>query len=203
MRHPIKSLGYIAVFAIEGIARSSTRCRGKDISMSPAFKTFALIVVFSAMVTAQQPIFTDPLLDRMIGGWILQGTIAGQSTTHDIVAEWVLGHQYVRMHEVSREKDAKGQPAYEAIVFIGWDQPSGRYACLWLDSTGGGGLSNQAIGYAKRGVDEMAFLFKPLGGSVFHTTFKYSMGTDSWQWQMDGEESGKLQPFARVKLTRK
>ena len=28
-------------------------------------------------------------------------------------------------------------------------------------------------------------------------------GSDTWQWMMDNEENGKLQPFARVKLTRK
>ena len=52
------------------------------------------------------------------------GTIARKDTTHDIVSEWVLGHQYLRIHERSREKDGKGQPQYEAIVFIGWDAVS-------------------------------------------------------------------------------
>jgi hypothetical protein len=31
----------------------------------------------------------------------------------------------------------------------------------------------------------------------------YSKNTNTWQWLMDGEEGGKLQPFARVKLTKK
>lgn len=114
----------------------------------------------------------------------------------------MLGHQYVRFHEVPREKDAKGQAAYEAIVFIGWDESASQYACLWLDSTGGGGLSAQAIGHAKRSGDEIAFLFKGKDGSIFRTTFAYSKVTDTWQWLMDGEEGGKLQPFARVRLTK-
>jgi hypothetical protein len=162
---------------------------------------FVFLVCYS--VTAQQLTFQDSLLDHMIGRWILQGTIAGKETTHDIIIEWVLGHQYVRLHEISREKNANGESAYEAIVFIGWDQPLSQYACLWLDVTGGGGLSAQAIGHAKRGGDEVAFLFKGSDGSIFHTTFKYDRGTDTWQWLMDDEEDGKLQPFARVKLTRK
>jgi hypothetical protein len=74
---------------------------------------------------------------------------------------------------------------------------------LWLDSTGGGGLSAQAIGHAKRSGDEIVFLFKGGDGSVFHTAFAYSKETDTWQWLMDAEEGGRLQPFARVKLTRK
>ena len=171
--------------------------------MSTVLKIFAAIVLVAFPVSAQQPTFQDPLLDHLVGKWVLQGTIEGRETKHDISAEWVLGHQYVRLHEVSREKDAQGQAAYEAIVFIGWDQPTSQYACLWLDSTGGGGLAAQAIGHAKRSGEEIAFLFKGGDGSLFHTTFAYSRVTDTWQWLMDGEEGGKLQPFARVTLTKK
>jgi hypothetical protein len=171
--------------------------------MSIFLRIFTSLVLVSFSVSAQQTTFQDPWLDHLIGKWVLQGTIEGRETTHDIVSEWVLGHQYVRLHEVSREKDVKGQAAYEAIVFIGWDQPSSEYACLWLDSTGGGGLSAQALGHAKRGGDEIAFLFKGQDGSRFHTTFAYNKSADTWQWFMDGEEGGKLKPFARVKLTKK
>ena len=171
--------------------------------MKTIMKITLCIILASYTVSAQQPIFQDSLLDHMIGKWILQGTIAGKETTHDIITEWVLGHQYVRLQEISREKKTDGEAAYEAIVFIGWDEPSSQYACLWLDVTGGGGLSAQAIGHGKRNGNEIAFLFKGSDGSIFHTPFVYDRGTDTWQWLMDGEENGKLQPFARVKLTRK
>ncbi len=163
----------------------------------------ASLLLVSIPASGQQATFQDSLLDHLTGKWVLRGNIGGQETTHDIVAEWVLDHQYFRLHEVSREQNAKRQPAYEAIVFIGWDLSSSRYACLWLDSTGGGGLSEPVIGHAKRSGDEIAFLFKTKGGSVFHTTFAYRRAVDTWQWIMDGEEGGKLQPFARVRLTRK
>jgi hypothetical protein len=171
--------------------------------MKTIMKITLCIILASCTVSAQQPIFQDSLLDHMIGKWILQGTIAGKETTHDIITEWVLGHQYVRLQEISREKKTDGEAVYEAIVFIGWDEPSSQYACLWLDVTGGGGLSAQAIGHGKRNGNEIAFLFNGSDGSIFHTTFVYDRGTDTWQWLMDGEENGKLQPFARVKLTRK
>jgi hypothetical protein len=161
---------------------------------------FIAVVVFSAL--AQQATFQDSLLDHFIGKWILQGTIVGKETTHDILAEWVLGHQYVQFREVSREKDVRGEAMYEAIVYIGWDQPSNQYACLWLDNTGGGGLSAHAIAYAKQNGDTLAFLFKGSDNSLFHTTFLYDRSSDTWMWQMDGEENGKMQPFARVRLTR-
>jgi hypothetical protein len=171
--------------------------------MKRALMISAGVVLLSLSGSTQQATFQDPLLDRLLGTWVLQGTIAGQETTHDIVAEWVLGHQYMRFHEVSREKDAAGRAAYEAIVFIGWDEALGQYACLWLDSTGGGGLTGQAIGHAQRGGHRIEFLFKGQNGSLFHTTFTYDKASDTWQWLMDGEEAGKRQPFARVMLARK
>jgi hypothetical protein len=160
-------------------------------------------LLVSCALGAQQGGFQDPLLDKLVGSWVLSGTIEGKQTTHDVEAAWVLDHQYVQLREVSREKDAKGHPAYEATVFIGWDAASGQYACLWLDSTGGGGLAAQAIGHARREVQQMVFLFNGGDGSLFHTTFRYDKGTGTWQWLMDGEADGKLAPFARVTLKRK
>jgi len=163
----------------------------------------AMFLAIAGAGLAQQPTFADPLLDHFLGAWVLRGTIGGQQTVHDVSTEWVLGHQYLRFHEVSREKDPKGQPAYEAIVFIGWDQPSGAYAILWLDSTGGGGLSAQALGRAKRGGDEIPFVFAVKDGGSFQTTFAYDRKADTWEWRMDEEQKGVMTPFARVKLTRK
>jgi hypothetical protein len=163
----------------------------------------ALLFMTSFSASAQEPTGKDPLLDRLAGSWILQGTIAGRETTHDIESEWVLNHEYLRLHETSREKTVQGHPAYEAIVLIEWNESANEYRCLWLDSTGGGGLSTP-IAQGKRGNDEIAFLF---GGkdkdSGIHTTFVYSKGADTWSWLIDNEYGGKLTPFARVKLTRK
>jgi hypothetical protein len=165
-----------------------------------------LIAIFSLIggsAIAQPAAFKDPLLDCLIGHWVLKGTIGGKETTHDIAAEWVLGHQYVRIHELSREKGANEQAAYEAIVFIGWDQPSSEYACLWLDSTGGGGISAPAIGHGKRGGDEIPFIFRESDGSIsFKNTFSFDRSANSWVWLMDNVQNGKSVPFARLKLTR-
>ena len=165
----------------------------------------ALLFMTSFSASAQRPTRKDPLLDRLAGTWILQGTIAGQETTHDVESEWVLSHEYLRFHETSREKNAQGQPAYEAIVFIEWDEPSNEYKCLWLDSTSGGGLS-AAITQGKRGNDQITFFFRDKDkdkDSGVHTTFVYSKGTDTWSWLIDNEDGGKLSSFAKVKLTRK
>jgi len=143
------------------------------------------------------------LLDHLVGKWVLNGQIDGKQTTHDIDAEWVLNREYLRLHEVSRERNAKGGPAYEAIVLFSWDQRAGQYSCLWLDTTGGGGLSGNGIGRGKPDADSIPFAFKFPDGNVFHNTFIFDQKAGSWQWVMDGEEGGKLQPFARVTLTKK
>lgn len=85
-----------------------------------------------------------------------------------------------------------------------WDESLHEYLCLWLDSTGGGGLS-APMAHGKRGNDQIVFLFRGKDekeGGV-QTTFAYSKDTDTWNWLIDNESGGKVKPFARVKLTRK
>jgi hypothetical protein len=137
--------------------------------------------------------FQDPLLDRFVADWVLSGTMAGGDVVHDVTAEWVTGHQYLRFVELSREREDDGARAYEAIVIIGWDAKRERYACLWLDSTGGSGLVNGIIGYAARSDDRLAFRFDS-DEFRFRTTFIYDRKRDAWDWTMDaveGESSGR------------
>jgi hypothetical protein len=76
-----------------------------------------LLVLASLSASARRGPLNDPLLDRLVGTWVLQGTIGGQQTTHDIQADWVLAHGYVRLHEVSREKGADGSPFHNTFVY--------------------------------------------------------------------------------------
>jgi hypothetical protein len=160
----------------------------------------ACLILSAGLACGQQPAVHDQLLDHMTGNWVLQGMIAGKGTTHDVAAEWVLGHQFVRIHEVSRDKDARGFPAYEAMVVVGWDQPTGEYVCAWLDTYGG--MTPATFGRGKRDGDGIHFLFKDKD-SVFHTRFIYHPDAQNWEWRMDSEVKDGMKPFARVKLTRK
>jgi hypothetical protein len=168
-------------------------------------RTFGAVATAVALgatpLAAQQPTFRDSLLDRFVGRWVLRGTIDGAATTHDVAAEWVLGHQYVRVHEVAREKDGKGEPAYQADVYIGWDPAAQQYVCIWLDTFGG--ITSQSIGRATRAANDIPFVFTELdGGGTFHTTFAYLPETDSWIWRMDAVRKSATTLFARVALTR-
>lgn len=143
------------------------------------------------------------LFDRLVGRWQLKGTIDGKQTVHDVDAEFVLNRGYVRLHEVSHEKNQSGSPEYEAIVFISRDQSTGDYSCLWLDTTSNRGLSGSGIAHAKPTDTSLPFIIDLNKGHVFRTTFIYSAKTDSWEWRMDDDVDGKLAPFARVTLSRR
>lgn len=163
-----------------------------------------LFFVVCGACLAQEPAANSPLelLDHLAGQWILQGTIAGKQTVHDVQAEWVLKREYMRLHEVSRDRDANGAPAYEAIVFVSWDPKAQEYICLWLDSTAGGGLSTQGLAHARKAGDSIPFLFTLSPSDSIRNTFVYDRAADTWKWLIDNDEKGKTQRFADVKLTR-
>ncbi|HEY0777734.1 MAG TPA: hypothetical protein VGD56_07185 [Gemmatirosa sp.] len=169
--------------------------------------TVLATALVAAPATAQQPTFRDALLDRFAGRWVLTGTIAGKPTTHDVTAEWVLGHQYLRIHEVARERTAAGEAAYQADIYVGSDPKTQEYTCVWLDNTPGG-VDAQSLGRAPAGTargDSVPFVFRYDDGSRMHTTFAYDRAHDAWAWRLDAEPAGKPEvrrPFARVTLTR-
>lgn len=146
----------------------------------------------------QQPALKDPLLDSMTGQWVLSGGIMGKQTTHDVSVEWVLNHQFIHIHETSREKTAQGLPQYDADVYLGWDAAKSEYKMHWMDVYGGGFSS---VGHAPRQEDTIALLFPSPDGD-FHTTFTFDPKTKTWQWDMDSEQGGKLHPFARLRMTK-
>lgn len=153
-----------------------------------------------AFATASPAADKDPLLDHLAGYWVLTGTIAGQQTTHDIDAAWILQDTYLQFHEVSREKDAAGKPRYEAEVLLGYDAQKKRYVCFWYDITGVAGPDGGGV--AMRNGDTLPFVFQTSDGP-FHTTFAYDSKRDRWTWAMDMEAGGKLTPFARNVLARR
>jgi len=160
-----------------------------------------LLSVASVPAMAQQKTFVDPLVGHLAGQWILRGTIAGKSVVHDISAQWTLAHQYLEIHEVSRETNPDGSPAYQATIFIGWDQAKGIYDCVWLDDYGS--ISTQSLGYATPAKNRLAFVFRDRDDpDSFHTTFTYDADADRWTMDMDQASGAKLTAFARTNLAR-
>jgi hypothetical protein len=167
----------------------------------------AVAALIAPSASAQRPAAAaapEALLDKMTGHWVLTGTIGREPTTHDVDVDWILKREYIRIHEMSREKDAAGGPEYEAWIYIVWDAKKSEYAVLWLDNTAAFNFSAEGIGHAKPDGDRIPMLFRDPDGSGIHTTFSYDRTNDTWSWAIDNaDKAGKLSPFARVTLTRK
>ena len=163
----------------------------------------SLGLVLSAHRLSAQTLAPDSVFDRLIGRWVLRGTMAHQQTTHDVTFEWMLGREYVRMHEVARERAPNGAQAYEAVVIFGRDPQTGEYACLWMDNTAASAFDPAGIGRGNVAGDSLPFLFRYTATTSFHNTFVYDRAADSWQWHLDNDSAGVRRPFARVTLTRR
>lgn len=161
-----------------------------------------VMTIFASLIAmAQQPPVSSPLLDHLAGKWLMQGTVGKQAVTHDLDAEWVLQHHYLRLREVSREKNDKGEPQYEATVFIAWNEKTKQYACAWLDVYGG--ATSESIGLATPKENELAFVFTDEHGDTsFTNTFTYDPKTNAWENRLDNVVKGEAKPFARFNLTK-
>ena len=73
--------------------------------MNRTIPVLVLVVfpIFGAFAQAPQPI--GPLEDRLIGHWVLQGTLAGKETTHDVDAVWEQAHDVTYFVTRSEEGD--------------------------------------------------------------------------------------------------
>jgi hypothetical protein len=69
--------------------------------MKLCLRAFLLIAAFASIYTPAQapPEWHDDLVENMAGVWTIEGQVLGRETHHGLVAEWVLNHQFLRLHE--------------------------------------------------------------------------------------------------------
>jgi hypothetical protein len=163
---------------------------------------FATATICAAAPLAAQTPRPDSLLNHLVGQWVLEGPMAGKQTVHDLTFQWVLGGEYLQMHEVSRERTAAGTPAYEAIVHFVHDPHTNEYGALWLDNTDYNAFLPAGVGRGKPAPDSIPLVFTSSPTSHDFTTFAYRRASDSWTLEIVSEEAGVRKQFARVTLTR-
>lgn len=159
-----------------------------------------------SLALTQDPVKLTPesLMDKMTGEWVMQGKINDEEVTHDVHVDWILNRQYVRIHEVSREKNAAGEPEYEAWIHIAWDKKNQEFVVMWLDNTAVTNFSPDGVGHGKMDGERIPFIWKLADGTGIHNTFAYESSSDTWSWKIDNlDKSGQSSPFGRVTLKRK
>jgi len=164
----------------------------------------ALLMLFALRVDPARaqapPEWHDDLVDHMAGAWTLTGPVMGHDAHHDLQAEWVLNHQFLRIHEKSAASAPASERRYEAIWFLGYDAVSERYVLHLLDVFGG--RYSESLGYGTRDGNAIRFVFEYPDGP-FHTTYRWSPETGAWQWLLEQKDKdGKWTQFADFKLTR-
>jgi len=167
---------------------------------------FVLTAIAAPAGLAQDQATSAPeaLMDKMTGHWVMIGTIGKKPITHDVDVDWVLKREYLRIHEVSRDKDAGGGIGYEAWIYLVWDAHQSEYAVMWLDNTAATNFAAEGIGHAKPDGDRIPFIFKDAEGSGIHTTLAYVRAQDAWSWTIENvDRAGESSSFAKVTLTRK
>jgi hypothetical protein len=149
---------------------------------------------------AQAPEWSDPLLDHLAGMWTMTGNVMGNDAHHEVRAEWILNHQFLRIHEKTSSAAPKSEHPYEAIWFLGYDSTSERYVLHLMDVFGG--RFSETLGYGTRDANQLRFTFEYPDGP-FHTTFRWNSDTSTWDWLMEQKDkSGKWTSFATLKLTK-
>lgn len=144
--------------------------------------------------------FNDELLNQLAGKWKLTGTIARQRAEHVVDAEWVLNHQFLRIHEKAPGAGEGGRIPYEATAFVGYDYTSERYVVHWIDIFGG--RVSETLGYGKRNGNSVEFVFEYPDGP-FHTTFEWRPESSTWHWQMrQKNEAGQWVSFGDMTLAK-
>jgi hypothetical protein len=145
-----------------------------------------------------QPVLADPLLDKMVGHWMMTGKLMGKQVTHTVDVEWILNHQFLQIHEVGAIDPSTGKPQYEAMPLIGYDNMSERYVAHWIDF--GGGRYSETLGYGKRMDNEIDFVFEYPDGP-FRTNFVWDSLHGEWHWRMTQKNaSGQWKSFADLTL---
>jgi len=140
----------------------------------------------------------DDLLDKLAGSWKLTGTIAKQRAEHSVEAEWLLDHQFLRVHEKAMGAPSTASQPYEAMVFIGYDNASDRYVAHWLDIFGG--RTSETLGYGTRKGDALEFVFEYPDGP-FRTVFRWMPESRGWQWTMrQKDQAGQWTTFGEMTL---
>ena len=138
--------------------------------------------------------FYDDLLDHFVGKWDVSATVHGQKFTLDRETEWVMDHQYLRIHEKSREVIPWLKIPFERTIFIGYNHGSKRYLVYEL-TVHGGDVPHEPEGfyYAERTGNELKMVLTKGSEVVGKSQFTWDPVSRFWYFQGRMMIAGKEQ----------
>ena len=148
--------------------------------MGARLKVLLLVVSFLPIYTRAQslPEWHNDFIQHLSGNWKVEGHVMGRETHHDIAAEWVLNHQFLRICEKTSASAPASESRYEAIWFLGYDSVSERYVLHLFDVFGT--RYSETLGYGIRDGNNIRFMFEYPEGP-FHNTYRWFSDNGTWQ----------------------
>ena len=138
--------------------------------------------------------FYDDLLDRFVGKWEVSAVVYGPKFTLDREAEWVLSHQYLRVHEKSREVVPWLKVPFERVLFIGYNHRRKRYVVQEMTVHGADvPFEPEGLAYASRTGDELTFEIKNGTEVVIRGRWTWDRASSTWHIQGRRVIAGKEQ----------
>jgi hypothetical protein len=173
------------------MTRSVVLLFGAMIVLPPSFAPVALGQVAQDGSEAR---FHDDLLDRFVGKWEVSAVVYGQKFTLDREAEWVLHHQYLRLHEKSREVIPWLKVPFERLIFIGYNHRSKRYVVQEMTVHGADvPFEPEGFAYASRTGDELTVDIKNGAEVAIRGRWTWDRASGTWRIQASRVIAGKEQ----------
>jgi hypothetical protein len=175
---------------------SKTQTMSKHLFVIALFlSSFAVPLLHASEPTNDRAPFQDEFLEKLAGRWNLTRTVRGTAHENTVEADWVLDHQFLRIHM----KDMATPPKYEAEVYIGYDETAKRYVAHWMDTYGG---RFSLMGYGVREGNSLPFTFEDADATV-RNTFTYDPTNQTWTCLIVQKvKDGDWKTFAEDKLKR-
>lgn len=161
----------------------------------------ALLMLGAAPGHAQEPDgrgarFESALLDHLVGRWRVERRMGDRVLANTCDAEWVLNHQFLRLHY----RDVATPPAYEAMVFLGWNGQQRRVTTHWIDVFGG--RTSETLGFGMASGDSLVLDFAYPDGA-FRNTYRWRPESGEWISRGESQDSaGAWQPFMTDRFRR-
>lgn len=130
--------------------------------------------------TASPAAAEQSFLDSLAGDWIMEGQVMGERVRYRARGERVLRGAWV---EIRMTDVGATPPAYDARVYLGWDDRANDYVVHWLDDSGAPGA--RVAGLGNRAGDTLTIMF-PYASGTFRNRWIRSAG--GWRLVADAQQ---------------